>query len=62
MNSDEFAANIVRDYWKILLGHAPNSAEQAEFKKLWTDFRTTHNYRVEQMLRDLIRTEAYGEP
>jgi hypothetical protein len=63
VNSDAFAANLVKDYWKVLVGSEPKSPkEQAEFTKLWKDFKSTHNYSVEDMLRDLIKTEAYSVP
>lgn len=61
-NSDEFARATVRDYWRILVGHAPTRAEEADFAGLVARFRTTHDYRVEAMLHDLIRLEAYGAP
>ncbi|SMF18210.1 hypothetical protein [Pseudobacteriovorax antillogorgiicola] len=61
-NSDQFAANTVRDYWKVLMGSDVKSYQEKEFKQLWQNFKTGHNYSVEAMLRDLIRTEAYGVP
>ena len=61
-NSEEFARATVRDYWKILVGEAPGRADEAAFEELVTRFRTTHGYRVEAMLHDLIRLEAYGAP
>jgi hypothetical protein len=62
VNSDQFAANTVRDYWRVIIGHEPLPDEQKEFKRLWQDFKTVHNYSVEAMLYDLIRTKAYGVP
>ncbi len=61
-NSDAFARATVADYWRLLVGHDPTPSEQAEFDALWRAFRTTHEYRVERMLHDLVRTEAYGAP
>jgi hypothetical protein len=63
-NSNEFASATVMDYWKLLLGRTPRPSEQSEFDKLWTDFKdaSKHNYRVERMLHDFIKTEAYGVP
>lgn len=61
-NSDAFARSLVLDYWRYLLGEAPRPTEQAEFDRLWRDFRSTHQYGVERMLHDLIMTEAYGVP
>lgn len=62
VNSDQFAANTVNDYWKLLIGQEPLSYQQEEFKQLWQRFKSEHNYRVEKMLHDLILTEAYGVP
>lgn len=62
VNSDQFAANTVLDYWRVLVGHDPRPDEQDEFKTLWRDFKTRHNYSVEAMLHDLIKTKAYGVP
>lgn len=62
VNSDQFAQNTVRDYWKVLMGHAPRSEEMGEFIQLWKDFKGIHNYDVEAMLADLIKTEAFGVP
>lgn len=62
-NSPQFAQNAVNDYWKRLIGRPPsNDDEAAEFTVLWNDLMTTHNYSIEAMLRDLVRTEAYGAP
>jgi len=62
-NSDAFAANTVNDYWKVLIGKERRSPkEQKEFVKLWRDFKTVHEYKVESMLKDLIMTEAYNVP
>ncbi len=61
-NSDEFAVAAVTDYWKLLMGHPPLPEENAEFVKIWQGFKTTNGYRVQKMLHDLIRTEAYGAP
>ena len=41
---------------------AANSDAFAKFETVWRDFRDIHNYRVEQMLVDLIESEAYGTP
>ena len=61
-NSDQFAANTVRDYWRVLIGPDIYSYQQDEFKTLWRTLKTGHNYNVEAMLKDLIKTEAYGAP
>lgn len=62
VNSDQFAANTVRDYWKVLMGDDVKSYQEKEFKKLWENFKNGHSFSVEAMLRDLIKTEAYGVP
>ncbi|EPX62729.1 hypothetical protein D187_008917 [Cystobacter fuscus DSM 2262] len=61
-NSDAFAIATLTDYWKLLIGHAPTAEEHAEFVAIWQRFKGTHQYRVQRMLHDLIRTEAYGAP
>ncbi|MBI2372407.1 MAG: hypothetical protein HYV07_00275 [Deltaproteobacteria bacterium] len=60
-DSDAFARATVADYWTLLVGKPP-SADETEFIQLWREFSTTHGYRVESMLHDLVRTEAYGAP
>ncbi len=62
VNSDQFAANSVRDYWKVLIGSDVKSYQQKEFKKLWENFKSGHSYSIEAMLRELVKTEAYGVP
>lgn len=61
--SDPFAASVVRDYWKVLVGDAPEAADE-EFVELWQNLRDpqTDDYRVRAMLHRFIRTEAYGVP
>ena len=61
-SSDAFAISAVTDYWKLLVGHPPTAEEQAEFVSLWQRFKGPHQYSVQRMLHDLIRTEAYGAP
>jgi hypothetical protein len=61
-NSDAFAVATATDYWKLLAGHAPRPEERAEFVATWQALKTTHTYRVQPMLHDLLRTEAYGAP
>lgn len=62
VNSDQFAANTVKDYWKVLIGSEPAADQMTEFRKLWTEFKTKHNFRVEAMLHDMIRTNAFARP
>lgn len=61
-NSDAFLRATVMDYWEMLLGEPPRPVETAEFAALAEDFGGVHEFRVEQMLHDLIDTEAYGAP
>jgi hypothetical protein len=63
-NSDDFAQNVVSDYWKELIGRAPNKADTAEYAVLWKDLMspTGSNYRVEKMLHKLVLTNAYAAP
>lgn len=59
-NSDQFAAAVVEDYWKLLMGE--KASGEAEFVDLWRKLKTDDAYHVEAMLHRLIRTEAYGVP
>lgn len=61
-NSDAFAVSTTRDYWKLLIGHAPEPEENAEFVATWQRFKTTNQYRVQKLLHDIVKTEAYGAP
>ncbi len=63
-NSDDFAQNVVSDYWKVLIGRAPNKADTAEYTALWKDLMSPagSNYRVEKMLHKLVLTNAYAAP
>lgn len=62
VNSDQFAANTVKDYWRVMIGHNPQGNENIEFEALWKKFRTEHGYSVKALLHDLIKTEAYSVP
>lgn len=61
-NSEAFAKATVLDYWRLLFGADPSPAQQEELDALWRGFMTTQNYRVEEMLRALVQTEAYRVP
>ena len=61
-DSPEFARAVVEDFWVMLVGAKPTPEERGEFDALWQGLMTTHGYQVNGMLRDLIRTEAYGVP
>ena len=61
-DSDAFAQNVVRDYWILLMGQPPLPSELETYERLWKGLKGEHEYRVERMLRTLIRTEAYGAP
>jgi hypothetical protein len=58
--SDQFAAAVVEDYWKLLMGE--KASGEADFVDLWRKLKTDDQYHVEAMLHRLIRTEAYGVP
>lgn len=60
--SDAFAISTTTDYWKLLIGHAPRPEENAEFVATWQRFKSAHGYRVQKLLHDIVRTEAYGAP
>jgi len=60
-DSDEFARATVADYWRMLMGK-PATALDLEFTDLWKALKSDHNYSVEAMLHDFIKTEAYGAP
>lgn len=60
--SDAFAISTTTDYWKLLVGHAPKPDENAEFVATWKRFRGDHQYRVQKLLHDIVKTEAYGAP
>ena len=59
-NSPSFRRSRVMDYWQLLLGEPPRAEEAAEFGAL-ADSLANH-WSIEQMLHELIETEAYGAP
>jgi hypothetical protein len=61
-SSDAFAISTAKDYWKLLIGHAPEPHENAEFVATWQRFKTVHQHRVQKLLHDIVKTEAYGAP
>lgn len=61
-NSEAFAQNVVRDYWVLLMGQPPLPSEISAYEQLWRGLMGEHEYRVERMLKALVRTEAYGAP
>lgn len=61
-NSDAFAKATVLDYWRLLMGADPSPIQQIEFEGVWSRFKNEHAYRVEAMLHDLAKTEAYRVP
>ncbi|ACY17902.1 hypothetical protein Hoch_5418 [Haliangium ochraceum DSM 14365] len=61
-NSDEFARATVLDYWKLLVGVEPGPSDNDRFTALWQAFTSTHDYRINRMLHELIETEAYSVP
>lgn len=61
-NSDAFAISTATDYWKLLVGHPPKPEETTEFTATWRRFKGEHQYRVQKLLNDIVKTEAYGAP
>ena len=61
-DSDAFAVSTTRDYWKLLIGHAPKPDENTEFVATWQRFKSMHQHRVQRLLHDIVKTEAYGAP
>ncbi|KYF56548.1 hypothetical protein BE08_36740 [Sorangium cellulosum] len=61
-SSREFAASRVADYWQVFFHAEPSGAELATFDALVEALRTEHSFAIEPMLRDLVRTEAFGVP
>jgi hypothetical protein len=61
-DSDQFARSRVNDYWRLLMGGDPAPVYGAEYAKLWQNLKGSQDYRIAKMLRDLVRTEAYGAP
>lgn len=60
VNSDQFASNLVKDYWRAVIGHDPTEAEQDEFRQVWQRFKNVHSFKVDDMMHDLINTMAFG--
>jgi hypothetical protein len=61
VNSDAFSENTVSMFWNYLFRRAPYNCDEAEFDALWSAFRDGGR-NVEDMLRELITTDAYGVP
>ncbi|MBM4252132.1 MAG: hypothetical protein FJ146_09190 [Deltaproteobacteria bacterium] len=61
-NSKEYARQIVLDYWRYLIGEEPNAETEDEFESLVENLKTKHNYRVRNLLLDLVTRDAYGAP
>lgn len=61
-DSDAFAINVVRDYWRWLLNEPVRAEDNDAFNALWRRLKSVHAYRVRPMLHELVRTEAYGAP
>ena len=59
--SDAFAQTVVETFWMRVFTRAPYSCEAEEFDALWAAFRD-EGRNVEEMLRQLIFTDAYGTP
>ncbi len=61
VESDFFAQQVVRMFWKHLLRRDVYSCEQDTFDQLWMDFRD-NGRDVEAMLAEFVLTDAYGAP
>ena len=61
VQSDAFAEQVTRLFWEYLLRRAPYDCEDDAFEALWVDFRD-NGRDVEAMLKQLVTTEAYGQP
>ena len=61
MSSDAFSERTVELFWNYLFRRSPYSCDEAEFEQLWAAFRDDGR-NVEEMLRALVLTEAYGVP
>ncbi len=61
-NSNEYARQIVHDYWKLLVGEEPTADTEDDFEALVDNLKTKHNYRVRDMLLEMIARDAYGAP
>jgi hypothetical protein len=60
-NSDAFAQQIVRLFWRRVFQRAPFSCEEPAFESLWRGF-AADGYRVEPMLARMVTLDAYGVP
>ncbi len=61
VKSDAFSENTVEMFWNYLFRRSPYSCDEPEFETLWTTFQESGR-NVEDMLRALILTDAYGTP
>ncbi len=59
--SDEFSENTVEMFWNHLFRRSPYTCDEDDFDALWTAFRDGGR-NVDDMLRALILTDAYGTP
>jgi len=56
-DSEAFARTTTADLWRHFL---KRPAEGPEFEEIWRRFVDVHDYRVDAMVWDIVRTEAYG--
>ena len=61
VNSDAFAENTVEMFWNHVFRRSPYACDQPEFEALWIGFRD-QGRKVEDVLRALVLTDAYGVP
>lgn len=62
VQSEAFLVKATGDYWERMVGEDAELGSDPEFDALWRSLADTHDYQIERMLADLIRTEAYSVP
>lgn len=68
--SDAFSARVTELFWQYIFRRAPFTCEAPEYEALWQGFRdgaydrtdATMPRNVEEMLHELVLTNAYGTP
>ncbi|SMF51703.1 hypothetical protein [Pseudobacteriovorax antillogorgiicola] len=59
-NTDDYARKVVLDYWRYFYGGDPLETDQSEFKRLWNNLKTKHNYSVERMLHEMVTLPSFS--
>lgn len=70
VQSDAFSERMTELFWQYIFRRDPFSCEQAEYQALWEGFRdgaydrtdATMPRNIEEMLHELVLTDAYGTP